>query len=217
MVDEVKDQTSVRRQQMVEGQLRRRGIRDETVLTAMLEVPRHRFVRAAEQDEAYADHPLPIGEGQTISQPYMVARMIELCRSSAAARVLEIGAGCGYQTAVLARLARWVYAVELRPALLELARENLAALAVDNVSLRQGDGSEGWAEHAPYDAILVAAGAQSVPPALLEQLAEGGRLVIPVGPRSLQMLQVHERHGARVECSKDTACRFVELQGAYGW
>lgn len=208
------------RERMVDVQLRRRGISDEQVLAAMAAVERHRFVEVDDSVVAYGDHPLPIGYGQTISQPYMVALMCELAVAASSrgeGRVLEIGAGCGYQTAVLARLFARVHAVELVPELAERARETLAALAVDNVVLREGDGGDGWPEEAPFDAVVVAAGARRVPPALLEQLAEGGRLVIPIGPRGLQMLQIHRREGGDIVSEEHTACRFVELRGDHGW
>ncbi len=201
---------------MVDDQLRRRGIGDERVLAAMAAVERHRFVDVGAA--AYGDHPLPIGHGQTISQPYVVALMCELAAPRGGeGRVLEVGAGCGYQTAVLARLFASVWALELISELAERARETLAELAVDNVVLRDGDGSDGWAEEAPFDAVVVAAGARRVPPALLAQLAEGGRLVIPVGPRDLQTLQVHRREEGEIVSEEHTACRFVELRGDHGW
>jgi protein-L-isoaspartate(D-aspartate) O-methyltransferase len=205
------------RQRMVDKQLRRRGIADARLLAAMAGVERHRFVDVEHAEAAYADHPLPIGHGQTISQPFMVALMCELAGGQGEGRVLEIGAGCGYQSAVLARLFARVYAIELVSELAQGAAVTLAELAVDNVVLRTGDGGQGWREEAPFDAIVVAAGARRVPPALLSQLAEGGRLVIPVGPRGLQMLQVHRRQGGEIISEEHTACRFVELRGEHGW
>jgi protein-L-isoaspartate(D-aspartate) O-methyltransferase len=205
------------RVQMVERQLRRRGILDERTLQAMQEVPRHLFVDAELRDRAYDDHPLPIGAGQTISQPYMVARMTELCALAPNDRVLEVGAGCGYQTAILARLCGHVYAVEIVEQLALRARAVLASLGSSNVTLEWRDGSVGWSDQAPFNAVLVAAGAPEVPVALQAQLADGGRLVIPVGGRDVQTLVRLLRHGDRFERFQDTPCRFVDLRGAYGW
>ena len=205
------------RREMVLRQLRRRGIADERVLAAMESVPRHMFVDPSCRGEAYADHPLPIGGGQTISQPYMVARMTELCAPAPGDRVLEVGAGSGYQSAVLAALCQQVYATELVEELVASARRALAATGFDNVALVHRDGSAGWPEHAPFDAILVAAGAPAVPEPLQQQLAQGGRLVIPVGGRGMQILQRITRHGDDFETRLDTACRFVDLRGEHGW
>ncbi|MDS4031299.1 MAG: protein-L-isoaspartate(D-aspartate) O-methyltransferase [Candidatus Contendobacter sp.] len=154
----------------------------ERVLEALAAVPRHRFVPAAQQDWAYADMPLPIGRGQTISQPFIVALMTELLELEPDAVVLEIGTGSGYQTAVLARLARWVYSMERIPELAETAAERLRELGYDNVTIRAADGGQGWEEHAPFDAVIVTAAAAEIPPALARQLKPGGRLVVPVGP-----------------------------------
>jgi protein-L-isoaspartate(D-aspartate) O-methyltransferase len=206
-----------RRHQMVERQLRQRGIYDDRVLEAMRSVPRHRFVDSSHVPDAYGDHPLPIGAGQTISQPYMVARMTELCGVQPTDRCLEVGAGCGYQTAVLATLALEVYAAEIVESLVDRARVTLASLGYTNVTLACRDASGGWPEHAPFDVILVAAGAPTVPPALSAQLAEGGRLVIPVGSEGLQVLQCIKRSGEDFLTEKDTACRFVKLRGDQGW
>lgn len=202
---------------MVQRQLRGRGIGDAGVLAAMGRVPRHAFVDAAYLDQAYADHPLPIGGSQTISQPYMVARMTELCRPTAACRALEVGAGCGYQSAVLAQLCQHVYAMELVPDLAQRCRQTLQALEIDNVTVSQGDGTHGWQRHGPFDVILVAAAAPSAPTPLLEQLADGGRMVLPVGSRAVQMLQVVTRHGERLDVEQTTPCRFVALLGEHGW
>ncbi len=206
------------RSAMVARQLESRGIRDERVLSAMRRVPRHHFVDQPKWDLAYGDHPLPIGYGQTISQPYMVARMIELCELGEADRALEVGAGCGYQSAVLAELCRQVFAVEIVAELAQQAAENLREIGIDNVVVAHMDGSSGWADHAPFDAILVAAGAPAVPPPLFDQLAEGGTMVVPVGQtRGIQMLQIHQRKGDEWSTEYDTPCRFVDLQGSYGW
>lgn len=166
---------------MVRDQLRARGIRDAAVLVAMAKVPRHRFVPAALQPHAYEDRALPIGSGQTISQPYVVAYMTEAAGISSADRVLEIGTGSGYQAAILAEVAGEVYTIELLPELAMRARSVLRALGYGNVHVRSGDGYAGWAEHAPFTAIVVTAAPDHVPPALVEQLALDGRLVIPVG------------------------------------
>jgi protein-L-isoaspartate(D-aspartate) O-methyltransferase len=205
------------RLQMVEHQLRRRGIRDERVLKAMEEVPRHRFVDAIYRDQAYEDHPLPIGAGQTISQPYMVARMTELCAAGPDDRALEVGAGSGYQTAVLARLCREVFAAEIVEELVLRARAVLAELGCSNVTLERRDGSSGWPEAAPFDIILVAAGAPEVPGPLVDQLSDGGRLVIPVGGRETQILWRLIRRGSEFVREEDTPCRFVDLRGRHGW
>lgn len=205
------------RRSMVETQLQRRGIADQGVLAAMERVPRHLFVGAVYLDQAYADHPLPIGQEQTISQPYMVARMTELCALQASDRVLEVGAGSGYQTAVLAQLCQHVFATELEQTLTDNAVEALASARVDNVTLECRDGSLGWEEHGPFDAILVAAGAPAVPGPLKEQLADGGRLVIPVGGRGLQVLECLTRRGDQINRFRDTPCRFVKLRGELGW
>ncbi len=162
--------------------LRRSGIRDERVLEAIARVPRERFVPPEWRDEAYADHPLPIGEGQTISQPYIVALMTQALDLEPGEKVLEIGTGSGYQTAILAEMGTDLYTVELRPSLLEAARRRLEALGYRDIHYRLGDGHLGWPDFAPYDAILVTAAPDEIPPALIEQLAPGGRMVIPVGP-----------------------------------
>jgi len=170
------------RRRMVAEQISARGVRDAAVLAAMESVPRERFVPEELRDRAFADGPLPIGDGQTISQPYVVAAMVELLGLGPKDRVLEIGTGTGYAAAVLARVAAEVYTVERFASLASQARERLATLGFSNVHVLHGDGTEGWAEHAPYQGILVSAGAPEIPPALREQLAVGGRLVIPVGP-----------------------------------
>jgi protein-L-isoaspartate(D-aspartate) O-methyltransferase len=204
---------------MVEHQLERRGIRDPLVLEAMRRVPREAFVPPELADEAYADGPLPIGEGQTISQPYIVALMVEALELRGGERVLEIGAGTGYAAAVLAEIAAEVYTVERHAPLAREARERLRALGYDHVQLRVGDGSRGWPEHAPYDAIVVAAGAPEVPEALKEQLAVGGRLVIPVGQgRTLQeLLRLRRLSETEYQREELGGVRFVPLVGAEGW
>lgn len=202
---------------MVQGQLRARGIHDARVLEAMSEVPRHVFVPPALASAAYVDAPLPIGHGQTISQPYIVALMLEALQLGPAAVVLDVGAGCGYQAAVLARLARRVISVEIIPELAQGARMRLARLAVRNVEIVAADGSQGWAPEAPYDGIVVAAACPRVPRALLDQLAEGGRLVAPVGSTVVQSLVRIVRMDGRTFEEDLGGCQFVPLTGAAGW
>lgn len=203
---------AVRRLRMVEEQLVHRGFRDDDVLAAMRAVPRHLFVPESALADAYADSPLPIGLGQTISQPYMVALMTSLLEVDARSRVLEVGSGSGYQTAVLAEVVGEVFAVERLAPLAERARATLARLGYDNVHQAIGDGARGWHEQAPFQGILVAAAADGVPPELLAQLADGGRLVMPVGGgRGDQVLTVVERDGDALKERHDTRCRFVPL------
>ncbi|HTW24641.1 MAG TPA: protein-L-isoaspartate(D-aspartate) O-methyltransferase [Candidatus Baltobacteraceae bacterium] len=205
------------RREMVARQIRDRGIRSDRVLEAMATVPRHLFVAGELVRRAYADEPLPIGEGQTISQPFMVAAMAEALGLEGSERVLEVGCGSGYQAAVLSRLAGQVIAIETRPALAALARERLASLGSANVTVVEGDGSAGWPAGAPYDAILVTAAAPEVPQPLIDQLAENGRLVIPVGGSNHQeLLRIVKRDGKLTEQSL-YSCRFVPLLGRYGW
>lgn len=207
----------IERREMVTRQLRERDIRDERVLHAMEQIPRHEFVPNAFQGAAYNDRPLSIGGGQTISQPYIVALMTQFLTLSATDRVLEIGTGSGYQTAILASLAKEVVSVERLPELTERARVVLSRLGFENVTLHVGDGSKGWPEQGPYDAILVTAGAPTIPEALLEQLAEGGRLVCPVGSRKSQrLIQIVRRADGFFEEEK-TPCVFVPLIGEEGW
>ncbi len=202
---------------MVEQQLRRRGIRAPAVLDAMRTVPRHLFVAEALAEEAYADHPLPLGAGQTISQPYMVAVMTELLEVTPACRVLEIGTGSGYQTAILAELAGEVYTVERIAALSEHAQVMLERLGYRKIAFLIDDGTVGWQAHAPYQRILVTAGAPLVPATLIEQLADDGKIVIPVGDRFSQMLQVITKHGNELHTSASCPCVFVKLLGKQGW
>jgi len=202
----------VRRTRMVDDQLVARGLRSDDVLAAMRSVPRHLFVPSELVTEAYVDAPLPIGLGQTISQPYMVALMTELLGVDVRSRVLEIGAGSGYQTAVLAEVAGEVYALELLAPLAERARVVLARLGYQNTHTAIADGSRGWPEMAPFDAVLVAAAASQAPPALLRQLSDGGRLVMPLGhPQRDQVLTVFQRVGDEFRERRDTRCRFVPL------
>jgi len=205
------------RLQMVERQLVARGIKDERVLAAMRKVPRHLFVPEKFRDSAYDDGPLSIGEGQTISQPYMVALMTECLELKADSRVLEIGTGSGYQTAILAELAKWVYTVERIPTLLFRAQQLLTQLGYDSIKFKLGDGSYGWQEESPFDAIIVTAGAPEISPVLVEQLNEGGVMVIPVGSRYSQMLYRVVKRGGKVEKKECTLCIFVPLIGDHGW
>jgi len=203
---------------MVESQLRARGIRDPRVLAAMLALPREEFVPEEHRHASYSDEPLPIGFGQTISQPYMTALMAERLELTGKEKVLEVGAGCGYHAAVLGALALRVITIEIIPELAAMARENLERTGRSgNVTVICGDGSAGWPELAPYDAISVAAAAPGVPPALLEQLADPGAMVIPVGGCSEQQLQVITRRGGRLQTRTSTPCRFVPLRGCGGW
>jgi protein-L-isoaspartate(D-aspartate) O-methyltransferase len=201
---------------MVIEQLAHRGIRDPRVLGAMGSVLRHRFVDPALARDAYDDRPLAIGYGQTISQPYMVARATELAQPRAGDRALEVGAGSGYQTAVLAELCKEVFAIEIVPALAERAARTLGELGYRNAVVEAFDGSGGWPEHAPYDLIIVSAGAPRIPPLLVDELAEGGRLIIPVGGPEEQELAVVRREGDHYLTAYDTRCRYVDLLGRFG-
>jgi protein-L-isoaspartate(D-aspartate) O-methyltransferase len=206
------------RREMVERQLRLRGIHDERVLEAMMRIPREEFVPPEVAREACRDDPIQIGYGQTISQPYMTALMAQELRLQGTEKVLEVGAGSGYAAAVLGALAGSVIALEIVPELAAQARDNLRRTGLDgNVEVVGGDGSWGYALLAPYHAISVAAGAPEIPVALLEQLADGGRLVIPVGGWEEQDLQVVTKSGARLETRVSTSCRFVPLRGGEGW
>ena len=205
------------REKMVRGQLIPRGIEDQRVLDAMSKIPRDRFVDEALAGEAYNDHPLPIGHKQTISQPYMVALMTEALGLQGDEKVLEIGTGSGYQTAILAQLAEKVYTVERIRVLMVKARTLLAELECNNVLFKAYDGTLGWQEHAPYDAIMVTAGAPAIPEPLLEQLAEGGRLLIPIGDRSSQdLMRITKMNGKYLQENLG-GCRFVDLIGLHGW
>lgn len=202
---------------MVEEQLRRRDILDQRVLEAMAKIPRHHFVSADYQSWAYDDRPLSIGEGQTISQPYMVALMTESLGLKGPERVLEIGTGSGYQTAILAELSRTIFTVERIEALTRKARQILHELGYANIFFFTGDGTRGWPEKAPFDGIIVTAGAPEIPDTLKYQLAEGGRLVIPVGPRYSQTLYKVTRKGEQFIQEESTGCVFVPLVGDFGW
>jgi len=211
------DGFAYRRAQMVEA-LRRAGVRDERVLEAMSEVPRHLFVPETLRHQAYTeDVSITIGEGQTISQPRVVAVMTEAARIGPDDRVLEVGTGSGYQAAVLSRLARFVFTVERIPSLARSAKRRLDALGIENVSVKVMDGTLGWRAQAPYAAILVTAAAPTLPDLLLEQLAPGGRLVVPVGPRDSQVLTVVELRGGRRMVTELQGACFVPLIGRHGW
>jgi protein-L-isoaspartate(D-aspartate) O-methyltransferase len=205
------------RESMVEHQLVPRGITSVQVLDAMRKVPRHLFMDETLRNGAYDDCPIPIGEGQTISQPYMVALMTELLNLDTESNVLEIGTGSGYQSAILAELAKQVYTIERIPTLAEKAMRVLDQLEYDNIQIRIGDGTLGWSEYAPYNGIIVTAGSPSVPEALIEQLAENGKLVIPVGDRFSQILQIMTKQDNRIETKTSCHCVFVKLIGKNGW
>lgn len=205
------------RQEMVVKQLRDRGIADESVLGTMARIPRHIFVAEKHRLKAYVDDPLPIPCGQTISQPYMVAIMTQLLELDGESVVLEIGTGTGYQAAILGSLAKRVISIERHELLAESAREHLRLVSVENVTVRVGDGTLGAPDEAPFDAIIVTAGAPEVPKVLIDQLAVGGRLICPVGNRKSQKLIVIDRSADGFEKVKSTRCRFVPLIGEHGW
>lgn len=202
---------------MVEEQLVARGIRDERVIDAFRTVPRHDFVPLEYMDEAYDDHPIPIGGGQTISQPYMVALMTQCLGLKGGERILEIGTGSGYQAAILSRIAKEVYSVERFVNLAREAQKKMDKLGYSNFRVKAGDGTLGWEENSPYDGIIVTAGAPAIPPSLLKQLKDGGRLVIPVGGQFSQVLTIAERHGADIKTAEAGGCVFVPLIGKEGW
>lgn len=202
---------------MVDEQLKSRGLADARLLAAFRKVPRHLFVPLEYQQDAYTDRPLPLGAGQTISQPYIVALMLSQLRLQGHERVLEIGSGSGYQTALLAELALEVFSIERLPELLSKIGDRLQALGYANVHLAPGNGSLGWPEHAPFDAIVVSAAAPDVPTPLVRQLAEGGRLVLPIGPPSGQMLVQVTKQRGRIHRRDIAECVFVPLIGEYGW
>jgi protein-L-isoaspartate(D-aspartate) O-methyltransferase len=202
---------SALRLRMVDSQLRARGITDERVLGAMSRVPRHEFTGERYRSQAYDDHPLPLGEGQTISQPYIVALMLQALAIRPSDTVLEVGTGSGYATALLAELAAQVVSIERHAALAGEARELLARMKYGNVKVILGDGSQGFSAGAPYDAILVSAASAEVPPVLLSQLADGARMIVPVGPPERQQLQLIEMSDGRPHCTPREMCRFVPL------
>ncbi len=215
-IDE-KNDYRVARENMVVSQIRARGIKNPALLEAMRAVPRHVFVEEALQSQAYSDHPLPIGEKQTISQPYMVALMTEALEPKSGDIILEVGTGCGYQTAILAEIAARVYSIERIASLVSKARKTLERLGYLNVLIKVGDGTMGWKEYAPFDGIIVTAGAPEAPQALMEQLKDGGRLVVPVGDRYSQDLIRIDRIGDFFRKSNLGGCRFVDLIGEQGW
>ncbi|HID32344.1 MAG TPA: protein-L-isoaspartate(D-aspartate) O-methyltransferase [bacterium (Candidatus Stahlbacteria)] len=202
---------------MVDEQVIGRGIRDQGVIEAMLIVPRHKFVTEDLRNQAYNDYPLPIGSGQTISQPYMVAIMTELLQLSGKEKVLEIGTGSGYQTAILAELSSQVFTIERVAELSMAARKRIEDMGYKNVVFRVGDGTIGWPEYAPFDRILVTAGAPKIPNSLFDQLTDGGIMVVPIGNRSFQVLNVVRNIGDRPEVEQSIECTFVPLLGKEGW
>jgi protein-L-isoaspartate(D-aspartate) O-methyltransferase len=206
------DQFDDQRRRMVEEQIRARGIKNNAVLDAMMKVPRHRFVPAKIAHSAYHDNPLPIGQGQTISQPYIVAYMSEAAEISKSDKVLEIGTGSGYQAAILGELAKEVYTIEILPELAERARQTLSELGYKNVNVKTGNGYEGWAEHAPYDAIVVTAAPDKVPQALVDQLAVNGTMVIPVGQMNQDMMIITKTPQGVIE-KRTIPVRFVPMTG----
>ncbi len=205
------------RERMIKNQLIPRGITDTRVLQAMVKVHRHLFIEEAIAGEAYGDHPLPIGQKQTISQPYIVALMTQILKLKGTEKVLEIGTGSGYQTAILAELSEKVYTIERIRPLMEKARYLLNALDYTNILFKYYDGTLGWKQYAPFDAIIVTAGAPQIPENLVDQLAEGGRMVVPVGGKTSQELIeiIKAKNGYRTV--KHGGCRFVDLIGAHGW
>jgi protein-L-isoaspartate(D-aspartate) O-methyltransferase len=205
------------RRSMVQSQLRARGIRDERVLAAMSRIPRHEFVSADYREQVYEDHPIPIGEGQTISQPYIVAIMLQALALDPSDVVLEVGTGSGYLTALLAELTRKVYSVERHASLARTAQATLARLGYTNVEVVVGDGGNGFPDRAPFDAIVVSAAAPQIPRPLFEQLREGGRMIVPVGPAQAQELQLVRKHGGQPVVSSMEGCRFVPLIGSEGY
>jgi protein-L-isoaspartate(D-aspartate) O-methyltransferase len=211
------DDYASKRAAMVSAQLRDRGIRDERVLAAMARVPRHEFVAEPYRSQAYDDHPLPIGENQTVSQPYIVAIMLEALRLRGTERVLEIGTGSGYVTALLAELGREVFSVERFPSLADSAAEILNRLGYRNVRVVVGDGTQGLQDHAPYNAIAVAAAAPRIPSPLVNQLADGGRMILPVGPSEAQDLTLVAKENGAAVATRIEGCRFVPLIGAQGY
>jgi protein-L-isoaspartate(D-aspartate) O-methyltransferase len=205
------------RERMVDEQVASRGVTDPGVLAAMRRVPRHRFVQEALRARAYGDHPLPIGEDQTISQPFIVGLMTSLLELTGREKVLEVGTGSGYQTAVLAAVARRVCSIERLPRLAERARALLESLGYDNVWIRVGNGALGWPDQAPFDRIIVTAGGPAIPPPLVQQLAEGGRMVLPVGSPDNQTLTVVDNVGGEIRQRTHGECKFVKLVGKYAW
>lgn len=214
---EIPTQYSSERDEMVLRQIENRGLSNSRLLNALRWLPRHEFVKQGDENYAYNDEPLSIGFGQTISQPYITALMTSLAALEGNEDVLEVGTGSGYQAALLGLLARKVISIERIPELADRAQKVISRLGIPNVKVITGDGTTGWPENAPYDAILVTAGAPSVPQALLDQLSDGGRMIIPVGSRSVQNLQVWQRNGNRFNEENILPVVFVPLLGKYGW
>ncbi len=212
-----KEDYKILRENMVEVQLKTRGIKDEKLLEVMGQIPRHLFVSEQQRSCAYEDFPLPIGEGQTISQPYMVALMTELFRLKEHEKVLEIGTGSGYQTAVLSKIAKEVYTVEKIESLALKAEEMFKELGYQNIKVKVGDGSEGWSEYAPYNSIIVTAGSPKIPEPLIKQLSENGRIVIPIGGPFSQDLILGEKIKGELITKTICGCTFVPLRGKHGW
>lgn len=210
-------QFATSRSRMVQEQLINRDIVDPATIKSMSEVPRHLFVDDAMQGRAYGDHPLPIGAGQTISQPYIVATMTQALKLTGTEKVLEIGTGSGYQAAVLSRICAQVYTVERINSLLARARKVFDKLRYYNIRSKLDDGTMGWPENGPYDAIIVTAGGPEVPQPLVDQLSENGRLIIPVGDQHVQELQLVQKNEGQVEMSCLASVRFVDLVGEHGW
>jgi protein-L-isoaspartate(D-aspartate) O-methyltransferase len=208
---------ALQRRRMVREQIISRGLTDPRLLAALEKVERHCFVPDEELAWAYSDCPLPIGQGQTISQPYIVALMTHLLDPKPSAKVLEVGTGSGYQAAILGELAACVHTMETIPSLARKAGEILSRSGYGNIHVHLGDGSCGFPEHAPYDGILVGAASPGVPPPLLEQLTDGGRLVLPVGGHGFQILEVHQRIGKRIQKKESIPVAFVPLRGKFGW
>lgn len=217
MPSELGDPFAIARKKMVDSQLRERGVRDPRVLGAMSKVPRHEFVAGQFRFQAYEDHPIQIGDGQTISQPYIVARMLEVLDLTSPDKVLEIGTGSGYQTALLAELSHFVYSIERHAALAGQAEATLTRLGYTNVQISVGDGSYGMPDNAPFDAIVVSAAAPQIPASLFEQLREGGRMILPVGPPQYQELQLVRKQNGQQTTTRLESCRFVPLIGAQGF
>ena len=218
MAARVADEYLVQRRRLVRELAERRNLRDERVLQAMIDVPRHRFVRKHLWTQAYSDFALPIEGQQTISQPYVVARMSELLDVRGEHSVLEIGTGSGYQTAILARLARWVYSLERIPELAQKAIQRMRELGIQNVKIQTFDGTVGWNQYAPFDRIMVTAGSPAVPQPLVDQLAVGGLMVVPEGRRDAQRLIVYRKlRGGGVQRTEGEAVTFVPLVGRFGW
>lgn len=211
------DNMHIARKRMVEEQLVKRGIKDQNVLKAMLHIPRHYFVEEALSAQAYHDNPLSIGQGQTISQPYSVAKMTEALRLNGEEKILEIGTGCGYQTSILASIVKQVYTIERIKPLAMQARRNLKKLGFRNIVLRVGDGTRGWPEQGEFDGILIAAGSPKIPEPLINQLKIGRSLVIPVGDHDSQNLYRITRTNSKPKIENLGPCRFVKLVGMYGW